>query len=223
MAEIHITQKQLLAKARDAIVNDRGRMEYESAVARFRETTLNYGITEHQLNREIEYFCLHVHDKLAKIIPEFDEVSPNQIFNITIDKKRTQKISYAAARKLGYDTSDYKPGNIIELILEVNVSLEFKPNVVKRKSLNGDEVDNILVLLSQGWDYSSESRPPRGEWRGRKITGWTSRNPNIFMYQIIESYNKISNKIRFVAELDDKYYNEQSLPDTYDDIGKYPY
>lgn len=219
MAEIKITKEQLLSKAMDALNNNKGYKQKALNQSEKNKLVMQYGMTEQMLKEELFEFYSFIRIELANIIPEFNDYQPSQLFITTITNVNKYEMDASQAKALGYTVDGNKKK--ITLIKSADINLKFKPRVVRRPSLNsnGKEVDNILVLLSQGWQCHYGSHMPTGYWRGNMIRGLSQRNSNIFMSQIIDEYNMSMRSKRLIATLDEKYNVSTGYSDTYEDIG----
>lgn len=116
-------------------------------------------------------------------------------------------------------------------IISCKVSLYFNPDWVRSPSLNPDNpgVDNLLRLLTNGWDFRGDSiRPPvpgglykgfpRGTWysgasaRGKgkpihNVFAQTYREPSGYLFNAVGRYNDKKSNNNIYAYMDSSYVN----------------
>lgn len=139
------------------------------------------GITSNQLSHYIYNFKEYVYRRLCQKFSRLKNYSPAQLL--------THRIEYTET-----DLANFKKRSVNgNAITYAYVILDFNTDVLHYPSLNPNNpgVNNIILLLTKGWDYSGKKRPPFGMWHDSQITGWTKRNPNDFLETIIEDYNEL--------------------------------
>lgn len=190
--EINLTDKDFEELAMDAYLRDpdlqaiANRQLNSSTIPRY-----EFGLTREQLSDVIYEFKRYIHNCLCEYFTRLRNYTPSQVMkhkaHILETKTVTEipdNINVKSKRKSAH------PNVIItKAYIEVNFNTEtlHYPSLNPTKFPNG--VDNILLLMTKGWNYYGKKRPPWGMWHGRYTCGWTRRTPNDFLEQIIEWYN----------------------------------
>lgn len=113
-----------------------------------------------------------------------------------------------------------------QLITSCKVELYFNPDWVRSPSLDPDNagVDNLLRLLTNGWDYRYKKKAPYGTWysgaskygKGTPVYNVFAlpyREPNSYLFSAIRRYNNKKADKKIYAFLDDSYsaFGERTL------------
>lgn len=210
MATVNLSAEDFEKMAWDAYLRD-SRLQKEAERQNKKYPTPKYitGITRNQLSHYIYNFKEYVYKRLCEKFSRLKNCTPAQLL--------THKIEYIETSSSGVN----KEPSDKQIVTYAYILLDFNAEVLRYPSLDPSDpdVNNILLLMTKGWDFTGKKRPPFGMWHGEPTVGWSHRNPNDFLETIIEDYNELNladTKIR--AELFPEYKARGSRIDSIDDI-----
>lgn len=189
--EVNLSAQELEAMAWEAYLQD-GKLQAE--VKRQNEKIpaprYTFGITREQLSDMIYRFKEYVFRELCKHFTRLREYTPSKVMRHTVHILETKTV----AEVPDGITTKRKSAHPNEIITKVYIEINFNTETLRYPSLNPSRfpngVDNIILLITNGWNYTEKKRPPFGEWHGKFTRGWSQRNPNDFLETIIEEYNE---------------------------------
>lgn len=189
--EVNLSAQEFEAMAWDAYSRDKKlQIEVKRQNEKIPVPRYTFGITREQLSDMIYRFKEYVFRELCKHFTRLRAYTPSKVMGHTVHILETKTV----AEIPDGITTKRKSAHPNEIITKVYVEVNFNTETLRYPSLNPSRfpngVDNIILLITKGWNYAGKKRPPYGEWRGKYIYGWTWRNPNDFLETIIEEYNE---------------------------------